>query len=88
MIGKKEFIFAVFNLDDEIFVVYIVFLISLDLVYHSHKAQIASLKIDQISIVIWSKYTDFIEIFSLVLIVELLKYTKINDYVIELIDGK
>ena len=49
------------------------------------RAQIALLKSNKASTSISPKYVDFADIFFKDLVVELLKYTKINDYTINLI---
>lgn len=43
---------------------------------------------DETPTAILSKYTNFVDVFSLNLIAELLEHTGINDYTIELIDSK
>ena len=50
------------------------------------RTQIAHLKADKAFTKIFSKYADFLDVFSPKLAVELLKNTKINDHVIKLID--
>lgn len=54
----------------------------------SYKAQIALLEVNKALITILSEYTDFADIFSLVLVSELLNNTWINNYVIELMNYK
>lgn len=54
----------------------------------SYQAQIALLKADETLIAILSEYADFEDVVSLDLIVEFLKYIEINNYVINLINGK
>ena len=50
------------------------------------KAQIAHLKVDEALIKIPSKYADFADVFSLKLVAELPKHTRIHDHAIELVD--
>lgn len=78
------------DLNHKVFIVYIiVFNISFDLGVKIHflkKAQIAYLKIDETPTKVLNKYANFVEIFSLKLIIKLPKYISINDYIIKLID--
>ncbi len=72
------------------FVVYVAAL-SIDLgneMQPSKKAQIAHLKADKAFSEVPSKYTDFADVFSLKLAVELLEHIGINDYTIELVDDQ
>ncbi len=52
----------------------------------SRKAQIAHQKADEAPTKVPSEYANFADIFSPKLVVELLKYTGINDHAIELVD--
>ena len=52
----------------------------------SKRAQIAYLKADEAQTKVPDDYTDFADVFSLKLAVELPKYMKINDHAIELMD--
>ena len=52
----------------------------------SKKAQIAHLIANEAITKVYSKYADFIDIFLSKLAVELFKYTKINNRIIELLD--
>ena len=54
--------------------------------YLSRKAQIAHLKTDEAFTKVPSKYTNFANVFSLKWAIELLKYIRINNYAIKLID--
>ena len=56
--------------------------------YPSRKAQIAHLKADKAPTKVSSKYADFIDVFLLKLAIKLLKYTRINNYAIELVDNQ
>lgn len=84
----KEFATATLNPDDKIFIVYIQSFTSLDSIYLSYRAQIILLKTNKTSSVILIIYTNFIDIFSLILIIELLKHTRINDYIKKLLNNK
>lgn len=86
MIKKKKFVVIAFNLEDEIFVVYVTsFSWDLD-IYLSRKALSAFFSIDKVFIVVSSKYADFIDVFSLGLIFKLFKYIEIINYVINLVN--
>ncbi len=52
------------------------------------KAPIAHLKVDKATTKVFSKYTDFTDIFSLKLAAEFPKPTGINDHTIELVDNQ
>lgn len=89
LVAKKELVTAALDSDNEAFIVYIAPVISSDTIVHlSDQAQIALLKEDEALTAILSEYIDFVDIFSLSLIVELSKHTKINDHAIMLIDDK
>lgn len=88
LIRKKEFVTTAFDPEDEIFVVHLVFFVSSNDVYLFYRVQIVSLKIDEVLITVPTKYSDFANIFSPGLAVELSEYMEMNDHVIELIDGK
>lgn len=88
LIKQKEFAIIALNLDNKTFLIHILFFASFISINPSHRAQIVLLKTDKTFIAIISKYIDFINIFFLVLTIYLLKYIKINNYAIELIDGK
>ena len=89
LIGKKEFAAAVLDSEHEAFVVHISALrVDIDNeIYFLRKASIAQLKIDEALTKVPSKYTNFVNVFSSKLAVELLKHMKINDYAIKLIDN-
>lgn len=53
-----------------------------------YKAQIALLIANKVSIEVFKKYVRYVDIFFKKTIVELPKYTKINDYPIDLEEGK
>ena len=56
------------------------------MIYLSKKALMAHLKVNEAFIKVFSKYTNFAEIFLLKLAVKLLKHTRINNHTIELLD--
>lgn len=77
-----------FGLENEVFVVHIVFFASSNNIHLSHKLQIASLKADEAPTTILLAYSNFANIFSLKLVAELLEHMWINNHIIDLIDGK
>ena len=95
--GKKEFAAAALDPKSEIFIVYITSLSSdvlpnisplgLD-VHPSQRPQISGVIVKKATTKISAKYSDFVDKFSLDLASKLSKYTKINDYAIELVDGQ
>lgn len=89
LIKKKEFISTTFNPEYKAFVIYIAIFKSSsnsgNKIYSLKMAQIAYLKVDKALIEISNKYTNFTYIFLPKLVIELLKHTEINNYVIELI---
>lgn len=91
LIWKIEFEATTLNRDYEIFIVYIASLTSSNLnleVHYFCRAQIAFLKAYKVIISIFSEYTDFTNVFSKNLIAKLPKYTKINNYAINLVEGQ
>ena len=74
LIGKKEFIATVFDLEDKAFVVHIAFISQDSDIHPSQKAQIASLKADETPTSVFSKYANFADVFSKNLAAKLLKY--------------
>lgn len=89
LIGKKEFAATALDPDDEVFVVHVVFITSLNSAMHLfYQAPIALLKINMASTTILSQYPDFADIYSPNLIAEFLEHTRINNYIIEFINGK
>lgn len=88
LIKKKEFIAITFNPDNKIFIVHIIFLISLALglkFYPFYKAQIVFLKVDKSFISALSNYTSFMDFFSKNLAAKLPEHTKIKDYTIDIV---
>lgn len=84
----KEFIVVAFNLDNEIFVVYIIFFTNLDPIYPFCRTYIVFLKADKALLTILSRYINFANVFSMVLIAKLSEYIKINNYIIKLLNSK
>ena len=53
--------------------------------YPLKKAQIAYLKVDEALIKVFNKYANFANVFSLKLVIKLLKYIRINNNTIKLV---
>lgn len=85
---KKSFTVAAFDPKDNIFIIHIAFFANLNVIYLSHRVQIALLKRNKVSIIVLPKYTQISDIFSRISVMELLEYTEINDYTIKLIECK
>ena len=88
LIRKKKFAVAALDPEYKTFVVYVAALnINLGNEVHLLKrAQIAHLKINKTFTQIFSKYTNFADVFLSKLAVKFLKHIKINDYAIKLVD--
>ena len=73
----------------EVFIIHIAALSvgSSDKIHPLKKAKIAHLKADEVSTKVSSKYTNFVDIFLPKLVVEFLKYMKINNHTIELVNN-
>ncbi len=90
LIGKKEFAAAALDLKHEAFVIYLAAL-SVDLgdkVHPLKRVQIVHLKVDEVHSKLPSKYTEFADIFSQKLAVEVPEHTRINDHAIKLVDNQ
>ena len=92
--GKKEFATAVLNSKHETYVVHVrlvSFVISLNFsllnVHPFHRSQIAGFIAEKAFTKIFTKYSNFADLFSLDFLSKLLEYTKINNYAIKLVDG-
>ena len=79
---------AALNINNEIFVIYVVLSATsiTILIYFSHQDQVASLTKEKTGIFV--EYSDFFDVFFSDSVTELLEYTKINDYRINLLDNK
>ncbi len=90
LIGKKEFAGAALDPEYEAFVVHVAALCvdSGNELHLSRRAQIAHLKADEAPTEVPSEYTDFADVFSPKLVVELPEHTGINDYAIKLVDDR
>ena len=86
IIDKKEFATTALNEDDETFVVYMAAFSLGSNVHPSWQAQIALLDVKEVTIP--AEYLDYIDVFSLNSMAELLEHTGINDHPINLIDDK
>ncbi len=89
-IRKKRFAIAALDPEHEAFVVHVAALNvnSGDEVHPSKKAQIAHLKAAKAPSEVPSKYTNFADVFSPKLVIELPEHIKINDHAIELVDDR
>ncbi len=89
LIGKKEFVIAALDPKHQTFVVYVTPL-NINLgneVYLLKRVQIAHLKVDKALIKVFSKYVNSKDVFLLILAIKLLKYTRINNHTIKLVDN-
>lgn len=82
MVGQKEFIAAVLDQEEEVFVVYIVCFGTKMTVYLTQKIQIVLLIAKEVTIL--EEYSDFADIFSEKLTAELPKHSNINKLIIDL----
>lgn len=87
LIRKKEFVAITLDLDDKIFIVYIVSLANPN-IYLFCKSQIALLKTEETSTFILMEDADFTNIISFDLAAKFPEKIKINNYTIDLIDDK
>lgn len=88
LIEKKEIAIANLDLEDEIFVFNITSFAISDEIHLFCKTQITPLKIDETpSTVSWENF-NFVDGFSLKLIVELPDHKKINNYALDLVNNK
>ncbi len=90
LIGKKKYAIAALDLEHETFVVHVAALsVNLgDKVYPLKRAQIAYLKENKAPSKVPSEYTDFTNVFSPKLAVELSEYTGINNHTMKLVDDQ
>ncbi len=89
LIDKREFAKAALNRNSETFVMHVSALDVAELLIHpSRTAQIAALQWDKAPTKIPAKYSDYADIFSSDLAMELPENTGINEHAIELINGK
>lgn len=86
LIEKNEVAIATFNLENKTFVVYIASL-TISNVHSFYKAQIALLKANKAFITIFLEYSNFADIFSLELAAKFLKYIRINNHAINLMNS-
>lgn len=88
LVEKKEFVATAIDLEYQTLVVSIVFLAISNEIKFSCKLQIIILKIDQTSTIISPEYSNFVDVFPTELAIELPEHRKINNHVIDLMDGK
>ena len=83
------FVAVALNLEYETFVIHVAFLNSILFnVYFFCRTQISDLIAKKAPTIVSNKYVNFADMFSLNLASKILKHIKINDYAIELVDGK
>ena len=96
LVGKKKFAAVAFDLEHEIYVVYIGSVSSDALpsssphkliVYPFHRPQVSGLIAKEALTKVPAKYSNFADIFSLDLASKLLKHIRINNYAIKLVKG-
>ncbi len=89
LIDKREFAKATLDENSETFVVHISALdVAESSIHPSRAAQIAALQWDKAPTKIPAEYSDYADVFSLDLAMELPENTGMNEHAIELIDGK
>lgn len=90
MIGKKKFVPVTLDSADEIFVVHVASLVisNINKVFLFYIAPVTSLKDTEALTITPPEYSDFTDIFSSKLVVEILEYMGINNYAINLNNGK
>ena len=90
--GKKEFAAAALNPKHETDIVHVVSLLFTPLaslnVHPSRKPQISDLIVEKVPTKVPNEYSDFTDVFSLDLAIELPKHTEINIHAIDLEEGK
>lgn len=90
--SKKKFTAVILDLEYKTFVIYVVFLRFILLtnvgVYLSYKPQITGLITKKTSRIVFAKYNNFVNVFSLDLTSKLSKHIEINDHAIKLEDGQ
>ncbi len=70
------------------FIVQIASIMNTILIHLARVAQIVVLQADNVSSKVLAKYSDYVDVFFLELVIELSKNTSMNEYAIELINGK
>lgn len=88
LVRKIEFLAATLDPKNEIFVADLASFTIFNQIYSFYKAKIASLKVNDTPTIMFLKYFNFVDVFSLELAAKLLKYTRINNYAINFVDGK
>ncbi len=87
LIGKREFAKAALDENSETFVVHVLALETIT-IHSSQAAQIVILQCNKASIKILAKYSNYADLFSTDLVIELPENTGMNKHIIKLIDGK
>lgn len=76
------------NPEDQSFVVQITSFTIFNKIYPSHRTQITLLKVNESSITVSPEYSNFKSVFFPELTTELPKHIRINNHIINLVDGK
>ena len=85
IVNPKEFIIAVLNIDNEMFVMHVAISKREKMLVHSKKqAKVGALLFDKVFSEVPAKYSNYSNVFSAKNIAELLKNTGINEYTIKL----
>lgn len=88
MVEKKKFVAVDFSFNEKTFVVHsVTFSLNLE-IYPFCKAQMASIFANNTFIMVFSKYTNFIDIFSLEFTAKFPEHIGINNYLIDLVNGQ
>ena len=92
LVGKKEFVAVALDPEHEAYVVHVASLRSTPLtslnVHSFREPQISDLIVEEAPTKVPVEYSDFADVFSPDLAMELLEYTEINTYAIDLEEGK
>ena len=88
LIDKKEFATVAINKDSETFVVHMTSIMNTMSIHPARAAQIAALQADKALTEVPTEYSDYVNVFSPNLAMELPENMGMNEHAIELIDGK
>ena len=89
LVGKKEFVTVVLDMEYEIFVIHVMVFSSTPLNIHSSwRPQISGLITEEAPTKVPNKYVEIANVFSPNLTSELPEYTEINNHAIKLVDGQ
>lgn len=89
LVKKKEFVALILKREDKTFIVYMVSIPNFDLdIYYYRKVQFIFLLANKVAINILFKYINFMNVFFLEYVTNLIKYTLINNHTIDLVDDQ